>query len=41
MGNARTQFLEEVMRASLPPDPGPADPVTDADLIPLPDAAQR
>jgi uncharacterized protein DUF6544 len=41
MGNPRRQFLGEVMRARLPSGPGPADPVTDADLIPLPDAAQR
>jgi uncharacterized protein DUF6544 len=41
MGDARTRFLAEVMRAGLPTGPGPGDPVTDADLGPLPPAARR
>lgn len=37
----RSQFLREVARAGLPGPPGPGGPVTDADLVLLPEPAQR
>jgi uncharacterized protein DUF6544 len=37
----RTRFLQDVARAGLPADPGSTDAVTEADVRPLPETAQR
>jgi uncharacterized protein DUF6544 len=41
MGNPRRRFLDEVAAAGLPSEPGPAGPVSDANLAALPAAVQR
>jgi hypothetical protein len=37
----RQRFLKEVASAGLPAGPGPSDPITEAELAALPEAAQR